>query len=144
MSVADEIRENMAKAFFGSAWADACEEAGEFSQLSGAEILDVMPVEIDPAAIHAARTLAFDIERANGGKSLEELLTFVQENAAGDREPSAEMFGHYCAMQAMGHGVGLGDAFGRHVYETIRVPYVEFSSCSLERDYFSGEGEDSE
>ena len=46
-----------------------------------------------------------------------------------------ESFGHYAAMQAMGHGVGLNDAFG-DCAEFIAVPYVEFGSHSLEKDYF--------
>lgn len=133
----DEIREAMAKAFFASAWADQCEEAGESGQLSGVDIMDVMPSTLDPAAIHAARTLAFDMVAANGGASLESLLERVQAVADGDREPTAEMFGHYAAMQAMGHGVGLGDAFGSAAREAVKVPYVEFSGYSLERTYFS-------
>lgn len=138
-----EIQEAMAKAFFASAWADQCEEAGESSMLSGQEIMNVMPDDIDPAAYHAAKTLAFDMERANGA-SLDSLLERIAEIADGDRDPTAEMFGHYAAMQAMGHGVGLGDAFGSAVREMVKVPYVEFSSCSLERDYFDTAEEEEE
>lgn len=131
----DEIKHAMAKAFFASAWADQCEEAGEGARLSGVEIMDVMPAEIDPAAVKAAEALVADMTRMNGAS-----LDVVYERAAaianGDREPSREMFGHYCAMQAMGHGVGLSDAFGRRVYESVRVPYHEFSAFDLERDYF--------
>ena len=32
--------------------------------------------------------------------------------------------------------LGLEDAFGSHVRKTISVPYCEFGSHSLERDYF--------
>jgi hypothetical protein len=130
-----EIESNMARAFFASAWADAAEECENGPNLSGCEILDVMPETIDPAAMHAARTLRFDIERENG-KPITAILAWVADNADGDREPTAEMFGHYCAMQAMGHGVGLYDAFGSTVHDSIRVPYVEFGQHSLQRDYF--------
>lgn len=133
-----EIKDAMAKAFFASAWADQAEECGE--SIRG-EIMDQTPATIDPAAIHAAETLAMDMVRANG-KSLEELLLFVETCGDGDREANADMFGHYCAMQAMGHGVGLHDAFGSIVYDAIKVPYCEFSSCSLERDYFSEESDE--
>jgi hypothetical protein len=39
-------------------------------------------------------------------------------------------------MQAMGHGVGLDDAFGPKARDIVRVPYVEFGSHSLSKDYF--------
>lgn len=120
-----------ALAFFASAWADQVEENGQ--TLRG-EIMDQLPAQIDPAAIHAAKTLAMDIERANG-KTLGELLDFIDDNGNGDRPNTAEYFGHYAAMQAMGHGVGLYDAFGGEVYKAIKVPYIEFGSHSLERDY---------
>lgn len=76
-----------------------------------------------------------DIERVNG-KTLPELFDIVETIGEGDRPNTMEFFGHYCAMQAMGHGVGLCDAFGSDVYKAIRVPYVEFGSHSLEKDYF--------
>lgn len=131
----NEFIKHAALAFFGSAWADAAEESGNSEVISGCEILDVMPNEIDPAAISAAKYLVMDIEKANS-KTIEEILAFIDDNADGDRPATAEYFGHYAAMQAMGHGVGLGDAFGSFVYDTIKVPYVEFGSHSLERDYF--------
>jgi len=127
----DEIKLHMARAFFASAWADAIEENG--GTLRG-EIMSQMPDDLDPAAIRAADTLAMDMERENGA-TLAQLLERVEAMADGDREPSAEMFGHYCAMQAMGHGVGLHDAFGHDAAETVRVPYIEFSWLELDRDY---------
>lgn len=136
----DEIQHAMAKAFFASAWADQCEESEQAGMLSGAEIMDIMPATIDPAAIHAARTLAFDMERVNGA-SLDALYERALAVACGDREPTRDMFGHYCAMQAMGTGVGLDDAFGQPAYEAVEVPYVEFGGHSLQGDYFVAEPE---
>jgi hypothetical protein len=130
-----EFEKHAARAFFASAWADAAEDAENGPNLSGCEIMEVMPSDIDPAAIHAARTLRMDIERINGS-SVDELMTRIESMADGDRPATMEFFGHYAAMQAMGHGVGLADAFGSEVYDTIRVPYCEFGSHSLERDYF--------
>ena len=120
-----------ARAFFASAWADQVEENGVSLQ---GEIMDQMPIEIDPAAIHAARTLRMDIERANGN-TIEEIMDFIKLNGNGDRPNTIDHFGHYAAMQAMGHGVGLGDAFGSHVRETVKVQYCDFGSYSLEKDY---------
>lgn len=134
METSKIIELHMARAFFASAWADCIEENGGASRFSGREIMGMMPGEIDPAAIHAARILRFDMERTNG-KPIATILAHAIEAHDGDRPADAEHFGHYCAMQAMGHGVGLLDAFGQAVYESVRVPYVEFGSHSLERDY---------
>lgn len=135
MTSIEEFQHHAARAFFASAWADMCDEDGPGIP-SGAEVMDIMPDEIDSAARHAARTLMMDMERANG-KTIEALMSDIQGIADGDRDATMEFFGHYSAMQAMGHGVGLYDAFGRDVYESITVPYVEFGSHSLERDYFA-------
>jgi hypothetical protein len=141
MTIAEEIEQNMAKAFFASAWADVQEEKDADDptavNLSGTEIMNVMPAEIDPAALHAARTLVMYMQCENG-KTISDLYHYaveVKELCRGDRTLNPEMFGHYCAMQAMGHGVGLADAFGGAVRKAIKVPYVEFSSASLEKDY---------
>lgn len=142
-TVDNEIKSHMAKAFFANAYAEQADECGQ--PLSG-EIMEQTPAEIDSAAIHAADTLARDLCNANGAKSLENVfnrVAVIQRNTgdSGDREVTPEMFGHYCAMQAMGHGVGLYDAFGSEVYKQIKVPYCEFSSCSLEKDYFTADDE---
>lgn len=133
MNTSEHILRGMALAFFASAWADAEEEAG---QAKGGEIMDRIPGDIDPAALSAARTLYMQMEQAN-----KKILSFLYADctaldaAGADRQLSPELFGHYCAMQAMGHGVGL-ESFGRAVRDNVTVPYVEFGSHSLERDYF--------
>ena len=131
----EEFEIHAARAFFASAWADAADESDDSPIGPGTEIMDVMPSDVDPAAVHAARTLRMDIERINGA-SIAQLMARIQSMADGDRPATVEFFGHYAAMQTMGHGVGLHDAFGSEVYESIKVPYVEFGSYSLERDYF--------
>jgi hypothetical protein len=139
--VLEEIKQHAARAFFASAWADQCEDSGNSSMISGQEIMEVMPTTIDPAAINAAQVLMEQLVKLNNNISIEQLFTTVgaiqrKTGTTGDREVTPEMFGHYCAMQAMGHGVGLHDAFGKAVYETIKVPYMEFSWHDLEKDYF--------
>lgn len=144
-SLAEEIRHSMAKAFFASAYADLCEEGGR--PLSG-EILDQVPDEMDPAAVHAAQTLVAGICQLNYSymqttdEALVALHRFVEGHAEGDREPTADNLGHYLAMQAMGSGVGIQDAFGKYIHDAVAVPYVEFGSHSLQRDYLIGMGED--
>ena len=133
--IMDEFELHAARAFFASAWADAADESDDSPIGPGTEIMDVMPSEIDPAAIHAAQTLRMDMERINGA-TIDELMTRIESMAHGDRPATLEYLGHYAAMQAMGHGVGLHDAFGSEVHDSIRVPYCEFGSHSLERDYF--------
>ena len=124
----NQFLHHAARAFFASAWADQTEENGV--TLRG-EIMSQMPDEIDPAAIHAARTLLHDMLRANGAQDAGALLARCPDD--GDRPHTLATLGHYAAMQAMGHGVGLGDAFGDH--DCLIVPYIEFGSHSLEKDY---------
>ena len=131
----NEFIHHASRAFFASAWADMADESGSDNIRPGTEIMNVMPDEIDPAAIHAANTLMMDIEQVNG-KPLESLLDIIDNLHNGDRPPTAEFFGHYAAMQAMGHGVGLYDSFGKEVHDVVKVPHIEFSSCSLSKDYF--------
>ena len=121
-------------AFFASAWAEQCEASDNEEMLSGQEIMQIMPQDIDPAAIEAAQSLLNKMELQNN-LTIEEMLAYIEDNDDGDREPTIEFFGHYSAMQAMGHGVGLRDAFGKCVSEVIRVPYIDFCNYSLEKDY---------
>lgn len=147
-----EIQEGMARAFFVSAYADQYDECPNPPfNAQGVEWMDAAPDETDPAAIHAAVNLTHGLARLNSGRTPEDLFALAQaiqesdlyrhgpQYLQGDRELTHDMFGHYLAMQAMGHGVGLGDAFGQLVRDAIKVPYVEFGGYSLERDYFPSE-----
>ncbi|KVO83333.1 hypothetical protein WL21_09885 [Burkholderia ubonensis] len=140
----------MARAFFASAYADQWEDAGITDvNPSGRDWMDLTPEETDPAALHAAETLTNDLAcanpncRADGAFSLD--LLYAAAVAAherectemvGDKDLTPSLFGHYLAMEAMGHGVGLLDAFGYNVADAICVPHVEFGGHSLRRDYF--------
>lgn len=133
-----QIKRGMALAFFASAYADLCDDHGE--PLRG-EIMDQLPDEMDPGATAAADTLAQGLGIISGKVcrliGLESLYAIVEamDSEGADRELSPELFGHYCAMQAMGHGVGL-ESFGHEVRGAVRVPYVEFSQFDLEHEYF--------
>jgi hypothetical protein len=123
------ITRHMALAFFASAWADWNDECGDVN-VSGKDIFNVMPDEIDPEALKAAYQLAEGLE-ITAGKGLHELLEEAQAvSEGGDLPCDEEHFGHYCAMQAMGHGVGIESVGLDH--DWIKVPDIEFGSCSLD------------
>lgn len=127
----DEILEHMARAFFACAWADYDEEFGDVIG-AGTEIMDVMPDELDPSAREAAKDLAERLEKQHGLPIVEIFRKAVEiAGTSGDREKSPEMFGHYAAMGAMGHGVSLYDAFGSKAAE-----FVNTSACYMEFTYF--------
>lgn len=140
-----QIKNGMALAFFANAYAEQAEDWG--LPMRG-EIMDQLPDAIDKAALHAADTLINDLISAHeyGERALSSAqavaLLYVKASQCdrndADRELSPELFGHYLAMQAMGTGVGL-ESFGSEVRDAIEVPYLEFSSASLELDYFEDE-----
>jgi hypothetical protein len=155
MTTHDEIKTAMARAFFANAYAEQFEEAKDPGvNPAGCDWMDLIPEETDEHATHAVATLAYALQSTNpkcrmdGAFGLDLLfavavaarLRRADESAheAGDRELTPELFGHYLAMQAMGTGVGL-ESFGEHVREAIIVPYVEFGSHSLAKDYFEAE-----
>lgn len=137
-NVQAQIKRSMALAFFASAYADQAEECDQ--PLQG-EIMNQLPEAIDGAAWHAAVTLTRALLLKNGVDDLERFYTqLIQgcDTEGADRELTPDNFGHYCAMQAMGHGVGL-ESFGYQMRDIIMVPYIDFGSHSLEKDYFNAE-----
>lgn len=140
----DKIKQGMALAFFASAYADLREEEGQ--PLRG-EICDQLPDITDPAATQAAETLIMGILDGITFEAAEDVTTDAQrmlvlymhlcnlyDRKDADRELTPVMFGHYCAMQAMGTGVGL-ESFGSAVRDAVKIPYLEFGSHSLQYDY---------
>lgn len=125
-TAAEQVELGMAWAFFASSYADQADECGQ--SLSG-EIMNQLPDACDPAALHAARTLRMDMERVNGVPIAD---LYAQHPGTTD---DARDWGHYAAMQAMGHGVGLSDYDISR--DQVQVPYVEFGAYSLEKDYFT-------
>lgn len=120
-----DIKTGMEKAFFACAWAAQCENADKSSMLSGKDIKDLMPEQIDEDCVVAATELVIKL----GGKyaSVYGTLSTLYSVYDGGLTPSE--WGHYAAMQAMGHGVGLSD-YGID----IEVPNVE---CPLlSKEYF--------
>lgn len=130
LEIREEIREHAAKAFFASAWAELQEVDPNGMNLSGCEIMDVMPQELDPSAYEAADRLIAELEENEPVLETVETvcnwcwLQWYQSDIKTDRECTPEMFGHYLAMQAMGHGVGLESVTPEP--DEINVPYVEY------------------
>lgn len=129
----DDILYCMAKAFFASAWAQYEDEYGEGT--GGGEIMNIMPGEIDPEAHIAAKALAEQMEKQYEA-SLPELLEKAKANPYqyADRPCNPEMFGHYAAMQAMGHGVGLESVCDRSAFPDL--PYIEFGYYYLDPEKY--------
>lgn len=133
-----DIKLGMFRALFVSAWAEQGEEAGE--SFSGMELMDIAPIVADTASLHAARTLAFDMERVNGGRPLAELFA----SYPGTLYDDPGKWGHYAAMQAMGHGVGLWEYGIKTGPGALAMPRIEFGGYSLDTDYFALETDETD
>jgi hypothetical protein len=121
-------------AFFASAYADLMD--GQDNPMQG-EIMDQLPDTIDPSAIEAAEALLRRFKAMNKDKYLSfwGIIEYIQTNATGDRESTIDNIGHYVAMQAMGHGVGLYEAFGRAIHEAVSVPGICYSHSDFVNRY---------
>jgi len=120
-SLRRDIIDAMARALFVSAWGSREEERGRSH--GGEDLMDIAPAT-SLAAKREARELAEEIEKDNG-KRLDELYE-IAAAAPGKhyKDPNPNDFGHYLAMEAMGHGVSWGDnhpAFGLK-----RLPHLMF------------------
>ena len=133
----DEIMEHMSRAFFATAWADWADEYGPGTAGNGVDVMDEMPDELDGAATLGAVALTASLEEMHGMDLSEVFRTakaVSRHYKAGDRARTAEMFGHYAAMGAMGHGVGLWDALGTEACDFVntRDCHMEFSPFDLD------------
>lgn len=144
----DTIREAIARAFFVSNYADAYDRAKE-------DGIDVDELDhagsgqdwFDEDAYEYADKFIADLERVNG-KSLEELFyqALDRDQLTVGQAPKypfdslEEEFGHYLAMEAMGHGVEWSDDHSDH---GIDVPYAEDYMVYVE-DYLPDEAQDVE
>jgi hypothetical protein len=148
----DEFLLGAAKAFFVTAYADFVEEGhstdNELSKAerearldlprpgAGEDWMDYAP-EPPPAAFALAGELWAALEAAN--KVSVYVLAERADQADVDHKSKcekcdregfdAEEFGHYLAMQAMGHGVSWFDDHGDF---DLEVPHIECSQCSFD------------
>jgi hypothetical protein len=133
-----EIVYHMAKAFFACAWADYSEQVGPHYP-AGCEIMDAMPgdEDTDPAAVLHAFELCDTIEKKHSlhiAEIFRQAVAISEEDDGGDHPRTTEYFGHYAAMSAMGHGVGMWDALGGRADKFVGTPdiYMEFSFLDLD------------
>jgi hypothetical protein len=143
MSTFKQIVESMARTLFVNAYADHCED-GEYNEGNGGpcegcalwghndghpqpgggqDWVDFAP-ETPPEALDAANLLAALITGRNGTK-LESLL---ERAVKADGNPEVndkylEDFGHYLAMQALGHGVSWTDDHAEFGYKSPRFEF---------------------
>lgn len=130
-----ELWKHAALALFANAYADQADEAD--SPIAG-EVMNALPDEIDSEAVSAANRIwyyACTINETNDALALYCKAHDLYEGE-GDRELTPEMFAHYLVMQCLGHGVGLGDAFGDEVRNGIKCVHFEFYADSLSKNYF--------
>jgi hypothetical protein len=137
----DSFLEGAARAFFVTAYADYVEEGHStdndltdderearlelFRPSGGGDWCDYAP-ETPPNAYALAGELWNALHVANGEAGVYSLA--LRAEAADGTAPDPEQFGHYLAMQAMGHGVSW---FDDHKAFPIKVPHVECSMCSF-------------
>lgn len=123
----DEIRYGMARALWVTAYADAVEDDPDLEEMGypaagpGEDWVDVAPMT-PPSAESAAFRLSEMIERANG-VGIDDLFgeAAIADGVTVD-DLDAEEFGHYLAMQALGHGVSW---FDDHATFGIEIPHFE-------------------
>lgn len=115
-----EVLDMIARTLFVTAWADEEERAGR--GYPGQDLMDVAP-ETPPEAAQAAMELMKAFELLNKDGFPELLAKTLRAGKLEDSLKNREEFGYLLAMQALGHGVGLGDEFGDHGLE---VPDIEF------------------
>lgn len=119
----DEIFEGMARAFFVSAWSDKEDEEGRSGQYSGLDLMDVAPETSDEAYDEAEKVVG-QIEKENK-RDIVDLFEEACKDSDLDPEDldTANEFGHYLGMQALGHGVSWEDD---HAPLKFEVPSTEF------------------
>lgn len=136
-----------ASAFFVTAYADYVEEGySSDNELTddernarvnlakprgGQDWCDYAP-PTPPNAYALAGELWAMLEKVNSGTSVYALA--LRAEAVDGVEPDPEQFGHYLAMQAMGHGVSW---FDDHEKFKITVPHIECSQCSFSDDAYT-------
>lgn len=127
----DEFLEGAARAFFVCAYADFVEEeerkddGHDYASASmGSDWMDAAPARTPPAAYADAGALWESLATLNKATAPCGVISLIDQAAKADgvEEIDVNDFGHYCAMQAMGHGVGWFDS---HEKFPLEIPYMD-------------------
>ena len=124
---------HMSRTYFALAWADYQDEYGG-GVGAGVQIMDVMPDEIDPAALKEAYELADAIEKQVGSDLAEILMTAKLSAEAAENPCNEEYLGHYLVMQSLGHGVGIEEVGLPH--DWMDVPCTDFGYYDLDPEKY--------
>jgi hypothetical protein len=141
-TVTSYVVDGMARALYVTAYADAVEnhEIAGSGAGAGEDWMDVAPATPDYARDHALMLagrlaekngmslvcLLYQAGKADGidtdAKPLEADAPYWYERRESRHVNYAEAFGHYLAMQSLGHGVSWFDNHGRF---DLKTPYIE-------------------
>jgi hypothetical protein len=92
----------------------------------GEDWMDYAPPTGEPARAEARKLIA-EIEKRNKIK-VEDAYAKAEAAEGHLKEPTPEDFGHYLAMQALGHGVAWADDHPDH---DLDLPLIEFGSWEI-------------
>lgn len=123
MKLRDTIIHGMARALFVDNWAMGEEERGR-RWPPGSDLMDLAPRTPSRAVLKAAR-LARRIEQGNRATLPQIYDRALAAPGRHLREPTPCDFGHYLAMQSLGHGVSW---FDDHPSFPLKLPYIEYES----------------
>ena len=128
VSMTESVYSGMARAFHVCTWADAQEEKGR--TFPGVDLMDEAP-KTTRRARDAALLFSGRLEHANGMQIVCLLYAAVKadgfdpyDDPSCIAEEYARDFGHYLAMQGMGHGVGW---FDDHAKFALVIPHYEYA-----------------
>lgn len=120
------ITEQIARAFFVTAWADAMEERGK--TFPGEELFSVAP-NTPACALSAAKEFVRMMQIANK-MPMDKIYAEVLDRLGLEDGPDLrDDFGYLTAMEALGSGVAWTDDYKPH---GMKVPYYEFNMCHLD------------
>jgi hypothetical protein len=127
----DEFLEGAARCFFVVAFADFVEEEERESDgydypsaRGGEDWMDVAPERTPPAAYADAGALWASLRTLNKATAPCGVISLIDQAAKADgvEEIDVNDFGHYCAMQALGHGVCWFDS---HEKFPLEIPHMD-------------------
>lgn len=118
-----DIVDQMARTFWVNAWAQSIEEEGGVPAGPGEDLMDAAPPTHWRAYLKAW-TYVDELAEANQMTPAGMYRQALVRAALRDTEAIREKFGHYVAMEALGHGVSWRDDHPEG--HGIEVPLTEF------------------